>query len=137
MESPALVCCKPQLTLLSWYSDAMGKRARQANRASRGGPSRLGVPPGRRSAPTGAPVENSPNYLLNEIASVPPPALSDWRDSLQAVEARRAALVVVEESIVRDALEAGVPLAEIARTLGISRQWAHRRFGHLRADPEV
>jgi transposase-like protein len=52
----------------------------------------------------------------------------DPDDSLRAVAALRARLNAVEEDHVRDALRAGSSWADIARSLGISRQAAHRRF---------
>lgn len=53
---------------------------------------------------------------------------ADPDDGLRAVAALRARLNALEEDHVRDALRAGSSWADIARSLGISRQAAHKRY---------
>ena len=113
----------------------MGKRARQQTRARREAAlgARVGVPAGSPGGTTPAPVEDV--VALVGVVNPTPDRLPDlgWRQALRDLQTRRARIAIAEEAVVAQALQAGVPIAEVARVMGISRPWASQRFGHLRS----
>ena len=60
---------------------------------------------------------------------------SDPVRALRELRVLRAELDALERARVRAALESGASFAAIARSLGITRQAAHRRYRHLTATP--
>jgi hypothetical protein len=64
--------------------------------------------------------------------------LDDPEAGLRALTALRVRLNAVEEEHVRNAVRAGMSWGQIGRSLGISRQAAHKRFAsRCRPDPSV
>jgi transposase-like protein len=72
--------------------------------------------------------------LANDVVEIRDPEIA-----LRALTALRQELESIEPALVRRALQAGASWSDIARTLGVSKQAAHRKYRHLgeRALPET
>jgi ClpA/ClpB-like protein len=83
---------------------------------------------GERAVPT-----NRSEDLARRVSQ-----FDDPEAALRAVAALRARLTTLEEEHVRNALRAGASWGRIGRSLGITRQAAHKRFAaRCRPDPEL